>query len=100
VTVMGKPKRKKWRQLKEEILSEHPSQDTSFRFEVDALLRRWGFEVSSRKGKVTMWKREGDLFTQDQAEELVPRTALADAEMLDTLYWEGWGSIGEGDEIQ
>lgn len=42
------------------------------RFPLDYLLRQYGFTIASRaKGEPVMWRRGGNLFTQDLAERIV-----------------------------
>ena len=58
----------------------HPSHDTSNRFEVDALLRRHGFEIWERRGEA-VWV----LKSRPSSQKLRPRIKFTQAEALQRI---------------
>lgn len=71
-------------------LGDHPSQDRTNRFAIDALLRKNGFKISSRHADCEpVWERGGFYYLQRVAEAMLDPDAVADAEYTDFLYSEG-----------
>lgn len=69
----------------------HPSEDGTNRFPLDALLRKAGFQIVSRPNKgPVIWKREGKEYTQREAEMTLNPHDVDDAAYLENLYRDGW----------
>jgi hypothetical protein len=83
-------KRTKMAKFPERPIEEgHPSQDESFRFAVDSMLRKHGYSIFSReKNKEAYWMKHGFAMTETDALCNIPEMDLADAEYKESLYWE------------
>lgn len=92
---MAKPKSRKRRHLPEPAW-EHPSRDRSDRFALDALIREAGFSIFRRKGdRPPLWVRSGCIYSQAEVLTVLDDGKVVDAELLETLYWEGVPSVIE-----
>lgn len=86
---MAKPRNRRRRQALE-LSWEHPSKDRSDRFAVDQLIRDAGWRIFRRRGyKPPLWQKGHEILAQHQVLALLDRSLLADAEYLESLYWEG-----------
>jgi hypothetical protein len=53
--------------------SDNPFADDTDRFAVDALLRRYGFRIVSRQGRLLpIWEKDGKRYSQLQALKTIP----------------------------
>lgn len=77
---------------------EHPSQDNTGRFETDQVLRRHGFSIHKRLGDLILWKKDGEVYHENEVVEMVDQYALADAEYAEYLYEESLKSGRHFDE--
>jgi hypothetical protein len=69
---------------------DHPSQDRTNRFEVDALLRQHGYKIFARFGRDVWWELGGRIYLEEAALDTIDQYMLADAEYIEHLYWEGF----------
>jgi hypothetical protein len=57
----------------EKMESDNPFADGTDRFAVDALLRRYGFRIVSRRGRLLpVWEKDGKRYSQMQALKTIP----------------------------
>jgi hypothetical protein len=70
---------------------DHPFRDRSGRFETDALLRRYGFTIHSRRnGAEPVWSLGGELYAEAEALSRLDDDELWEAEYVTKLYYEGF----------
>ncbi len=68
--------------------TSHAFVDTSKRFDIDALLRYHGFVIERRhKNTEPLWKKAKQVFTQEQAEQSVPKDQLRLAKLRQVGYY-------------
>ena len=66
---------------------KRPSEDTSTRFALDTLLRLHGFIIHRRtKNHKAVWIRQGNRYSQEEAEHSIPKEELRLARMRQSGY--------------
>lgn len=66
----------------------HPSQDKTSRFAVDALLRKYGFRIySRRKNKQPLWIKDGYILTIKEALSTIDEDEVWGAEYEEYCYF-------------
>ena len=73
---------------------QHPTQDETGRFAIDAFLRRYGFRIRSRASGQAVWERGGVMFTQSEVLRRLDWDKYKDAAYLEELYF--LGKYGSG----
>lgn len=70
---------------------QHPSVDTSGRFALDYLLRRYGWRIWRRRGRrEAVWRDlHGDELGQNAILKLLPASQVQDAQYAEELYYRG-----------
>ncbi len=90
---------KKTKQLQQdEVKDQHPSQDNTYRFALDTLLRNRGFHIYSRPKKgPTLWIRGKKIMTHWTALQTVSEDLRAQAEQDELNYYKGVKQHGKMD---
>lgn len=67
---------------------EHPSEDSTWRFEVDALIRSYGYRIHSRpkKGSV-LWSINGEHYPQEKVLQLLDKEDVVEAQRRELTYY-------------
>jgi hypothetical protein len=62
------------------MVSDNPFADVTDPFAVDALLRRYGFRIVARQGRLDpIWERAGKRYSQFQALKTIPPNQIGEA---------------------
>lgn len=64
----------------------HPSQDNTNRHAIDSLLRKYGFTIHSRSGRMPVWKKNNILFSQKRALLFIPEKEVKQAIQMEVEY--------------
>jgi len=78
---------------KDEKSDEHGWQDTTQRYPLDSLLRKYGFTIHSRIRKkdkiISEWSKGKEIYAEIKALKMLDRNLLADAEYQEILHYQG-----------